>query len=55
MDAKRILFLDYDGVICDFWDRYHGLHADLCAGRDIMLRFRDQSMPFQADQDPVRC
>ncbi len=31
MDAKRILFLDYDGVICDFWDRYHGLHADLCA------------------------
>lgn len=31
MDEKPVLFLDHDGVVCDFWGRYHGLHADLCA------------------------
>lgn len=31
MDARPVLFLDHDGVVCDFWGRYHGLHADLCA------------------------
>lgn len=30
MDARPTLFLDHDGVVCDFWGRYHGLHADLC-------------------------